>query len=312
VPALSVDSRRPIAAVVSRLGIEPEWMVEDPAGLGFVAAELGTWLTVRSTPYCPRWLSAEVRLARGVPDTAKTWAFVDELNHWSFHARWIYDPASATVAAVAGLDLDALGSADPIGLSAVMAATMVSSAESYAYLSRPERSLDAGRALTLVGGRRRAHADAVAAFVGGEVVPRGKRPGAATQVLPLVQDCLVPELPGWIVEHDEQQSRAVRSDGNLSLSVRVGAHPAVGHGLMIAVAGEELDRTEADAHRRLAARNRALCNQPGLAGWTRSQAHNELRAFLPNALLEWIDMPPSTCRRCWARSTPSSTRPRWL
>jgi hypothetical protein len=142
-----------------------------------------------------------------------------------------------------------------------------------------------------VGGRRRAHANAVAVFAGREVVPRGKRPGPAALVLPLVQDCLVPELPGWIVEHDRHQSRAVRGEGDLRLLVRVGAHLAVGHGLMLAVAGAELDETEADAHRRLAARNRALCNQPGLAGWTHAGDNLELRAFLPNALLQWIDIP---------------------
>jgi hypothetical protein len=203
----------------------------------------------------------------------------------------VYDPASATVAVVGGLDLDALGTADPVGLSAVIVASMVSAAESQAYLSRPQRSLGAGKALTLVGGRRRAHPAPIAGFVGREVVPRGKRPGPATQVLPLLQDCLVPELPGWIVEHDSHQSRAVRGDGILSLLVRVGVHPAVGHGLMIAVAGAELDETEADGHRRLAARNRALCNQPGLAGWTHAGDNLELRVFLPNALLQWIDIP---------------------
>jgi hypothetical protein len=232
-----------------------------------------------------------VRVAQPVPDTVKTWAFVDELNHRSFHGRWVYDPASATVAVVGGLDLDALGTADPVGLSAVMVASMLSAAESQVYLSRPQRSLDAGKALTLVGGRRRAHPAPIAGFVGREVVPRGKRPGPATQVLPLLQDCLVPELPCWIVEHDSHQSRAVRGDGTLSLLVRVGVHPAVGHGLMIAVAGAQLDKAEADAHLRLAARNRALCNQPGLAGWTRSEARSELRVFLPNALLQWIDIP---------------------
>jgi hypothetical protein len=288
VPALSVDSRRLIAAVVSRLGIKPEWTVEDPAGVGFVAAELGTWLTVQSAPSGPRWLIAEVRLARQVPDTGKTLAFVDGANHWSFHGRWVYDPASASVAVVSGLDLDAVGAADPVELSAVMVATMISSVERYAYLSRPQRSLDAGKALTLVGGRRRGRADPVAGFVWREAVPRGRQPGAAAQVLILVQDCLVPELLGWCVEHDRHQSLAIRGDGRC-LVLRVLSHPWVGHGLMIAVAGEPFDGTDEEAARRLAALNRARPGSPGLAGWNRVENHLELRAFLPNALLECMN-----------------------
>jgi hypothetical protein len=289
VPELSVDDRRLIAAVVSRLGIKPEWTLEDPAGVGFVAAELGTWLTVRTTPACERWLSAEVRLARQVPDTEKTWAFVDELNHWSFHGRWVHDPASATVAVVGGLDLDGLGRADPVWLSAAVVATMVSSAESFASLSRPEGSLDAWKALTLVGGRRRRQAHAISGFVGRDIVSRGKQPGDAAQALILVQDCLVPELLGWSVEHDRHESLAVRRDG-LSLVLRACSHPAVGHGLMVTVGGEELDADGADVPRRLAALNRALHSQPSLAGWTRVEDHLELRVFLPNALLAWMDI----------------------
>jgi hypothetical protein len=274
--------------VVSRLGIKSKWVVEDPAGVGFVAGELGTWMTVRSTPSCPRLLTVEVRLARHVPDTVKTWAFVDELNHWSFFGRWVHDPATTTVALVIGLDLDALGSAHPVWLTAAMVAAMVSSAESFTYLSRPERSLDARKALTLVGGCRRGNAHAIAGFVDHKVVPGGQQPGTAAQIMPLVQDFLVPELLGWTVQHGRRESLAVRGDG-LSLLLRVAAHPAVGHGLMLTVASKDVDLTRDDALRRLAAWNRALHGQPQLGGWTRVGDHFELRAFLPNALLDWMD-----------------------
>jgi hypothetical protein len=274
--------------VVSRLGIKSKWTVDDPAGVGFVAGELGTWMTVRSTLSCPRLLTVEVRLARHVPDTAKTWAFVDELNHRSFCGRWVHDPATATLALVTGLDLDALGSAHPVWLTAALVAALVSSAESFTYLSRPERALDARKALTLVGGCRRGNAHAIAGFVDHKVVPGGKQPGTAAQIMPLVQDFLVRELLGWTVEHDWRESRAVRGDG-LSLLLRAVAHPVVGHGLMITVASEDVDLTREDALRRLAAWNRALHVQPQLGGWTRVDDHFELRAFLPNALLGWMD-----------------------
>jgi hypothetical protein len=246
-------------------------------------------MTVRSTPSCPRLLTVEVRLARQVPDTVKTWAFVDELNHWSFCGRWVHDPATATVALVLGLDLNALGSAHPVWLTAAMVAAMVSSAESFAHLSRPERSLDAQKALTLVSGCRRRNAHAITGFVGHKVVPGGKQPDTAAQILPLVQDFLVPELLGWTVEHDLRESLAVRGDG-LSLLLRAVAHPAVGHGLMITVASDDIDLASEDALRRVAAWNRALHGEPQLGGWTLVDDHFELRAFLPNVLLDWMDI----------------------
>jgi hypothetical protein len=233
-------------------------------------------------------LSVEIRLARQVPDTEKTRRFVDELNHWSFHGRWVHDPASATVALVADLDLDAIGSADPIGLGAVLVATMIGSAEALAYRSRPERSLEAVKALTLVGGRRRNRAHPVAGFVGRDVIPRGKRRRSAGNLLPLVQDHLVPELLGWTVEHGRDRSVATRRDG-LLLTLRLTSHPGVGYGLMIAAVDERSQPASRDCLHRVTSLNRALQGRPGLGGWARVQRHLEHRAFLPNVLLDWLD-----------------------
>jgi hypothetical protein len=275
--------------VVARLGIKSKWTVHDPAGVGFVAGELGTWMTVRSTPSCPRLLTVEVRLARHVPDTVKTWAFVDELNHWSSFGRWVHDPATATLALVTGIHLDALGSAQPVWLTAAMVAALVSSAENFTYLSRPERGLDARKALTLVGGCRRGNALAITGFVDHKIVPGGKQPGTAAQIMPLVQDFLVLELLGWTVEHHRHASLAVRGSDGLSLLLLAAAHPVVGHGLMITVASQDVDLSREDALRRLAAWNRALHGQPQLGGWTLVDDHFELRSFLPNALLAWMN-----------------------
>jgi hypothetical protein len=139
-----------------------------------------------------------------------------------------------------------------------------------------------------VGGCRRGNAHAVAGFVGHKVVPGGKQPGTAARILPLVQDFLVPELLGWTVEHDRRASLAVRASDGLSLSLRAAPHPAVGHGLMITVASQDVDLAREDALRRLAAWNGALHGQPQLGGWTRVDDF-ERRAFLPNALLDWMD-----------------------
>jgi hypothetical protein len=192
------------------------------------------------------------------------------------------------LALVTGIDLAALGSAQPVWLTAALVAAMVSSAESFTYLSRPERALDAQKALTLVDGCRRGNAHAITGLVDHKLVPGGKQPGTAAQITPMLQDFLVPELLGWTVEHDWRESRAVRGDG-LSLLFRAAAHPAVGHGLMITVAKEDVDLTREDALRGLAAWNRALHGPPQLGGWTRVDDHFELRAFLPNALLGWMD-----------------------
>jgi hypothetical protein len=39
-----------LACTITSLDIEPEWMIHDGDGIGFVAGELGVWLEVRDTP----------------------------------------------------------------------------------------------------------------------------------------------------------------------------------------------------------------------------------------------------------------------
>jgi hypothetical protein len=106
--------------------------------------------------------------------------------------------------------------------------------------------------------------------------------------MPLVQDHLVPELPGWIVEHGRDRSVATRGDG-LALVLRLTSHPGVGCGLMVAASDQRTQSAARDSLRRIAALNRALQGRPALGGWARSQRHLEHRVFLPNVLLDWLE-----------------------
>jgi hypothetical protein len=90
--------------IIDALGIEVEWTVyeSDGSGIGFVAGELGVWLTTRDDD----WLSAlrvEVRVARHVPDGPGVREFCETHNHHGLVGRWVHDPATATVSLVADL-----------------------------------------------------------------------------------------------------------------------------------------------------------------------------------------------------------------
>ncbi|WP_169945265.1 hypothetical protein [Microbispora sp. H11081] len=139
------------------LGIEPEWTVQDDCLLGFVTGEMGVLLAVGEGDDWASVLRVEARLARHVPDDSHTWKFCDRLNNLplfgSLGGRWVHDPASGVVALVA--DLPVPGEPELVGLYAEFVALLACRAEIAAHRSIPQKDLRAGKALTLLRGRRR-------------------------------------------------------------------------------------------------------------------------------------------------------------
>ncbi|MEV4322394.1 hypothetical protein AB0J37_09210 [Microbispora rosea] len=144
--------------IASILAIEPEWTVrEDDRLLGFVAGEMGVLLAVRESGDWASVLRVEARLARHVPDDPHTWKFCDRLNNLplfgSLGGRWLHDPATGVVALVADLPVpDEPALVEPY---AEFVALLACRAEIAAHQSIPQKDLRAGKALTLLRGRRR-------------------------------------------------------------------------------------------------------------------------------------------------------------
>ncbi|WP_405393422.1 hypothetical protein [Microbispora hainanensis] len=140
------------------LHIEPEWTVqEDDRLLGFVAGEVGVLLAVGEGHDWASVLRVEARLARHVRDDAHTWKSCDRLNNLplfgSLGGRWVHDPATGVVALVA--DLPVPDEPELVGLYAEFVALLACRTEIAAHHSIPQKDLRAGKALTLLHGRRR-------------------------------------------------------------------------------------------------------------------------------------------------------------
>ena len=65
--------------IIDALDIEEEWTFREPDGIGFVAGDLGVWLTTRED-YWPSALRIEVRVARHVPDGPDVREFCETRN----------------------------------------------------------------------------------------------------------------------------------------------------------------------------------------------------------------------------------------
>jgi hypothetical protein len=308
--------------VVAALGIEPEWTVDETDGVGFVACDLGTWLTVDESDARSPAFRAEVRLARNVPDNEQTREVVGMLNHEATVGCWVVDPESATLALVAGVNLSTILKDDTVGFDAKVVASIVTTAESLAYRSVPERDLGAAKAITLIGGSRRKgehpllreHLRAALDMGRGRAAGAATTAtaGAATATLNLVQDVMIYLVPGWTIEHHSAETICENGDG-FTLVVRVAEHPGYGCGLTIALGARSLlTMSAAEAHWRAFELNRTEARRPGLGCWAWAGYGLEYRTFLPDSLLELAnhDLPEprlvtGAIREAAARARPS-------
>jgi hypothetical protein len=226
--------------IVTALGIEPEWIVEDADGIGFVAGEVGVWLTVRDTDAWTSVLRVEARLARHVPDGPQAWDFCEYLNNHSqlgsLGGRWVHDPATGILALVADLPpFDKAGAAAGfVALYAEFVALLASRAEIAAYNSVPQQELGAGKALTLVLGRRRTQAHTIVDRVA-ETRRAGHDPAPVRAVADLVQQSLPEQLPAWTRDVwfavDEDHLELWNRYGTI-VTVAVVKNPHLGWGIM--------------------------------------------------------------------------------
>jgi hypothetical protein len=297
--------------VVAHLGVEAECTVAAADGVGFVAGELGVWMTVEEKGAAPPRFRAEVRLARQVPDDETISEFVDRLNHRGLLGCWVHDQPTGILALSAGIDLSTTVREDTVAIAAQVVSSMVASAEELAYKSAPQRDLGAAKALTLVGGVRRKGEHPLFRRHTGTVLEQGRTADTARVSLCLAQDVMLYLVPGWTFEHDTTATTC-EDDQGFVLVVRVAQHPAFGYGLMIALGSQSrLTIPAADAHRRAFELNRSEARRPGLGAWAVSGPGLEYRTFLPNSLLELAnrDLPELRLVSAVIRDTAARARP---
>ncbi len=284
--AMAGVSPDPVAhRIVEALRIEREWTVSEGDAAGFVAGELGTWLMVKPSAAGTPILRIEVRLAGDVPDAPATWRFLDACNNTALIGRWVHDSSAGVVALVADLPL---GESMPLAYAREALAQMVGTAETLAYLSAPQRELQAGKALTLVGGRRRESCHPVAGHLRQKVYPAGTSEQVPGRLLPQVQDQLPSALPGWSIDQEARGSVAKAADGSRLLA-GLAQHPTAGWGVIVSLGGENYVCDEADGPVYAAALNAGesvlSIVTPGPGCWTACGAALEYRVFLTAALL---------------------------
>ena len=273
--------------VVRHLQVEPEWTVVESDGVGFVAGQLGVWLAIEPREGSAASIRVEVRLARCLAGVASD-LLLDSLNATGAVGCWIYDPASQTIAATAGLDLDTPPTETAVRTVATVVSYLVVRAEDLAGASVAERELGGIKALTLIAGRRRTGEHPFLREHLFRCRSAGAEPGAAVRVLPLVQDGLLYLTPGWYVEHDERHSRG--SDGHgRCLNLGVGRHRALGWGLAIAASSERHQNADPSGSAEAQRLNQLHSSPPGWGAWSTGPNGPEYRIFLPNSLLEVVE-----------------------
>ncbi|WP_248960273.1 hypothetical protein [Sphaerisporangium perillae] len=227
--------------IVTALGIEPEWILQEPDGIGFVAGEVGVWLALRDTVGWQSVLRIEARLARHVPDGPDTWEFCNYLNNLpqfgSLGGRWVHDPATGILALVADLpSVNQAGvAAGFVELYAEFVALLACRAEIAAYNSIPQRELGAGKALTLIAGRRRTAAHPILDRLTG-TRHAGGDPAPVHAVEHLVRQRLPELLPAWTGGrwYSAAEDRLELWSGQgVVLSLGVMNNPRLGWGIMI-------------------------------------------------------------------------------
>jgi hypothetical protein len=272
-----------LQCLLSELGIKPDWTVVGSDGVGFVAADLGTWLSVSESPDGSAWLTAQTRVALDVPDTSRNWRVIDERNGRSAIGRWVLD--DGVVALTASVPASA-----PLALLAAVVSDIVSAAETAAFLGWAQRDLGGRKALTLVNGAGRNSAHPVASYRHEVVVPAGQSSAAALEVVTWAMDELLFVLPDHDVEpEDDGQGCLAISDAGMWLRLRAAQHPSLGWGVMIALSGERWAGQEADVLRRALNANRtepARAHRWAAGTWLFNGAGLEHRIFLPSALLD--------------------------
>ena len=297
--------------IVTALDVEPEWTLEEPHGIGFVAGEVGVWLTVRDTRAWKSVLRLETRLARHVPDGPDTWRFCDRLNNHpqlgSLGGRWVHDPATETLALVADLSSfnQAGAAAGYVELYAGFLALMTSRTEfaAHTFIAQPEPA--GGEALTLIAGRRRTTAHPILNRLA-ETRDAGQEPALVHTVADLVQRDLPGLLPArvggrWLTAGREHGLDLWSLHGTV-LSVDTVRNPELGWGIYVE-AGLDEDSPEQETRtgdqvsgpRGLppgsatwATLNREASARGGVAPgcWTKGGGQNTVhRFFLPAALL---------------------------
>jgi hypothetical protein len=223
--------------IVRILDIEPEWTVQVPGAIGFVAGEVGVLLTVRGAEDWPAVLRVEARLARHAPDEPETWEFCHYLNSapelGSLGGRWVHDPASGVVALVA--DLPVPEEPGLVGLYAEFVALLACRAEIAACNSIPQQKIGAGKALTLVAGRRRTIAHPLLDRLT-ETRRGGGDPAPVRAVVDLVQQNLPEGLVTWSGQgwYSAREDRLELWSGyGTVLALDVAENPRRGWGIMI-------------------------------------------------------------------------------
>ncbi|GIH72004.1 hypothetical protein [Sphaerimonospora thailandensis] len=185
--------------IVGILDIEPEWTVQEDGMLGFVPGEIGVLLAVEEdADDGPAVLRVEARLARHAPDGPETWKFCDLLNNLSLFGslggRWVHDPATGVVALVADLAVPA--EAELVEPYAEFVALLTCRAEIAAFNSIPQKDLGAGKALTLLHGRRRTVAHPLLDRLS-EARRAGADPAPVRAVAELARQRLAERLATW-------------------------------------------------------------------------------------------------------------------
>jgi hypothetical protein len=274
--------------IVRSLGIEHDWTITDINGVGFVAADLGTWLAARYLDNKSVKIRIEVRVARDVMSNDGTNEFLDKRNHYGLLGRWVLDPQSGVVALVADIVVSRHNGAR---LVPEIVAELTNTAETVAFLSGPQRDLNGTKAVTLIRDRRRDGFHPLMEHLPVNVYPEGQMDRIPARLLPVIQHHLAAWLPGWRIEHDAEESIARSRDGSLLL-VRSACHPYAGWGLQIALAGEPYECTEGDARRYANALNQCdsevAGGQSALGCWTFNVVGLEYRVFLCSKLLDVV------------------------
>ncbi|HSP38093.1 MAG TPA: hypothetical protein VLR26_10095 [Frankiaceae bacterium] len=165
-----------LLSLLNELEIEPDWTVVDATGVGFVAADLGTWLSVSDPPGGSPRLTVQTRVALDVPDTSRHWRVIDDRNGRATVGRWVLEGGVVALTAT-------VPAAAPLGLQAAVVSDIVSAAETAAFLGWAQRDLGGCKALTLVDGLGRSSAHPITSYRHQVVVPAGFSSTRALEVV---------------------------------------------------------------------------------------------------------------------------------
>lgn len=275
-----------LSVLLDALRIEPEWVLREGDGVGFVAGELGTWLSVHAGR-----VTAQLRVATGVPVTSHSWQVVNARNERATIGRWVL--AGDVVSLVATLPAGC-----PLAFQVAAICELVSVAEEAAFVNWPRREFGAENAVTLIGGRRRRRMHRMVDFRDDVVFPAAESPQTAQETVIWAADGMLYHVLGWSLEHHEGESWAETtspSNGRpLRLLLAARKHPTLGWGVMVSLGGAAFAAEETAVLAAVTTANRRQAAGDGgsrLGVWLHNGVAVEYRAFVPNGLLQTLAFP---------------------